>query len=538
MKVRKNKKTTEQYKQELEELNKLNNTNIKLKDGIEYDGADTKIIHICSCGKEWLVIPSSILSHRSKTCGLCYTFAEWGIDNLGENFLEKYWDYEKNNKLEINPWKIGCGSEKTIYIFCQTVNYHGSYPTMSIHFTKGHRCSYCANRKVHKQDSFGQFLIESFGHNALELYWDYNKNKKDPFTIAKQTDKKVYIKCQEKNYHDSYKISPAHFVNGRRCPYCNPRKYKVHILDSLGTLHPESLKVWSDKNKQSPYEYTPNSGKDVWWKCSKGIHDDYPRSISSSKRFYFICPECSRQVLESNMASILKQVFKYEYPDTIWEYDAGFRTNKNGISKYDIYIPRLHLLIECQSVYHDDEESKIRDKLKKEFAITNNYKYMELDNRNYSPLEAIQIFFPYIKEIPDYIDLNTNTLRNWDIKEAQKLLNQGKTFKDVANMIGTTYIAIYKAYYHKLLIIPNDYISGNKEVVCLTKDDNLVNTYKSVTEAAKDFGKKNGTSISSSLTKTPNKKGKIKEMAYGFKWMYLEDYEKMLKEKEKEESYK
>ena len=535
MKVRKNKKTTEQYKKELEEVNKLNNTNIKLKDGIEYDGADTKIIHICSCGKEWLVVPSSILFHRSKTCGLCYTFAEWGIDNLGENFLEKYWDYEKNDKFGIDPWKIGCGSEKIIYIFCQTVNYHGSYPTMSIHFTKGHRCNYCANRKVHKQDSFGQFLIESFGHNALELYWDYNKNKKDPFTIAKQTDKKVYIKCQEKNYHGSYKVSPAHFVDGKRCSYCNPRKNNVHILDSLGTLHPEVLKVWSDKNKKSPYVYTPSSSKEVWWQCSKGIHDDYPRSISSSKRFHFICPECSRQVLESNMASILKQVFKYEYPNTIWEYDAGFRTSKNGISKYDIYVPRLNLLIECQSIYHDDEESKIRDKIKRKFAIENGYRYMELDNRKYSPLEAIQIFFPHIKEIPDYIDLNTNTLRNWDIKEAQKLLNKGYTYLEVAEEVGTTYNAISHSITNKILIKPKNYIKKGRTIVCLTKDNNLVKIYESVDLAAKDLKRTNGSSISSCLTKTPHQNGCIRKTAYGFRWMYLEDYEKMLKEKEKVE---
>jgi len=95
LKAKKNKKTTEQYKLELNMINIKRNTNIKLKEGVEYDGANTKILHICSCGKEWLTAPVSILFSTSKTCGLCYTFAEWGVDNFGENFLKEYWDYEK-----------------------------------------------------------------------------------------------------------------------------------------------------------------------------------------------------------------------------------------------------------------------------------------------------------------------------------------------------------------------------------------------------------------------------------------------------------
>jgi len=108
-------KTTKQYKLELEEVNKINNTNIKLKEGIEYEGALTKIWHICSCGKDWFSTPSSIISLKSKSCGLCCSFAEKGINDLGENFLEEYWDYKTNNELGIDPWKITKQSNKKVY---------------------------------------------------------------------------------------------------------------------------------------------------------------------------------------------------------------------------------------------------------------------------------------------------------------------------------------------------------------------------------------------------------------------------------------
>ena len=111
------KKSTEQYRLELEEVNLVNNTNIKLKEGVELNNLYTKIIHICSCGKEWLVKPNNILSGNSKKCRLCLTFAECGIAKLGINFLEEYWDYKKN--YGIDPWKISCNSE--IYVFYLTI---------------------------------------------------------------------------------------------------------------------------------------------------------------------------------------------------------------------------------------------------------------------------------------------------------------------------------------------------------------------------------------------------------------------------------
>jgi len=526
--IKKVKKSTEQYKLELEEINLVNNTNIKLKEGVELNNLYTKIIHICSCGKEWSVKPNNILSGNSKKCGLCYTFAECGIDNLGINFLKEYWDYEKNKGID--PWKISYASEIYVYIFCKKVDYHGSYPIMCKHFSKGNRCGYCKGDKlVHPKDSFGQFLIDSFGDNVLEMYWDYKVNNIDPFTITKRSNKMVYIKCQKKDYHGSYGIRCPDFVDGDRCGYC--RGFKVHPLDSIGTLYPQSLIIWSDKNEKTPYEYTHGSNQEVWWKCKNGKHEDYPQIVCSTITYNFRCPECSREYMESNMATTLKQVFKHKYPDTIWEYDAGFRTNKNGISRYDIYVPNLNLLIECQSEYHDNEIRKARDKLKKQFALDNNYNFIELDYRDYSPLEAVQMFFPHIKEIPKYVDFTKDTIKNWDVKKAQKLLNEGHTFMDVANEVGTTYGAIHSALLNKGLIKPKNYQIQGEKIVCINKNNELIKIYNSVSSAAKDLGKANGTSISSCLTKKPRSDtGKIRETAFGFKWMYLVDYENMVKD--------
>ena len=103
---------------------------------------------------------------------------------------------------------------------------------------------------------------------------------------------KVWIKCQEKDYHDSYLINCNSFSGGgHRCSYCGNRE--VHPLDSLGYLYPQVFKIWSNKNIKSPYEYTPNSGQKVWWKCTDGKHKDYFRSISESNDANFKCHKCT-----------------------------------------------------------------------------------------------------------------------------------------------------------------------------------------------------------------------------------------------------
>ena len=50
-------------------------------------------------------------------------------------------------------------------------------------------------------------------------------------TLAKCSNKKVWIKCQEKDYHVPYLISCDNFIDGCRCPYC--AGMKIHPKDSF-----------------------------------------------------------------------------------------------------------------------------------------------------------------------------------------------------------------------------------------------------------------------------------------------------------------
>jgi len=134
--------------------------------------------------------------------------------------------------------------------------------------------------------------LDNIDNDFLEKYWDYNKNIINPWKIDHSSRNIIYIYCQEKEYHGSYKILCNSFINGERCGYCYGRK--VHPLDSLGKLLEEKdlLNLWSNKNNISSYEYSPMSNQNAYWKCSEGIHEDYPRKISVSNICDFRCPEC------------------------------------------------------------------------------------------------------------------------------------------------------------------------------------------------------------------------------------------------------
>lgn len=105
-------------------------------------------------------------------CKQCNSFAQWGIDNIDEDFLNLYWDYEKNG--DIDPWKIPfrARSTTTIYIKCQYDAAHESYKTYPDHFVDGARCPRCANTKTESylQETVRKYLESNYTYKLTHEY--------------------------------------------------------------------------------------------------------------------------------------------------------------------------------------------------------------------------------------------------------------------------------------------------------------------------------------------------------------------------------
>ena len=173
----------------------------------------------------------------------------------------------------------------------------------------------------------------------------------------------------------------------------------------------------------------------------------------NTNRNHVVCPNCDGRT-ESIHALVLKQMFKHYYPDTIEEDKSYTNPITNKICPTDIVNHRLKIAIEIQSQWHDFEDIKIKNKMKKEYWISKGYDFYDPDIRDYSILEMCQLFFD-INEIPEWINYEYSNKIN--IKEIQKLLNDGLTIIDIAKQLDINKHRIYDAIYNNKLYYPKDY---------------------------------------------------------------------------------
>lgn len=347
------------------------------------------------CGKEYDVELYSFARGNKSKCNYCCnsyenSFAYYIQVELGES-LNKYWNWEKNT---VNPYLINKNinkKDKKIWIYCDKVDYHndlGGYETTPYAFTTGGRCPYCHNFKVHPKDSFAQYDIDILGKDFLDKYWS-NKNTINPWNIKPHSDKKVWILCQEKDYHNDeggYEIRCDHFNKGVRCTYCGSNG-KIHPKDSFGALYPEKAKYWSENNDKSPFEVASHTHDKYNFICEKcGKEFERNMMIISRSNVGIVCNNCNSSVLEKNTSKILDKYNVKYYREYIFNDLIGVGNNN---LRFDFYLPDYNLLIECQGVQHKEwqktwmskEEFKIileHDKRKRNYCKNNNIKLLEI----------------------------------------------------------------------------------------------------------------------------------------------------------------
>lgn len=325
------------------------------------------------------------------------TLGYYMINTYGEDSIQKYW----SNLNDKTPFDYSKCSTSQVFFKCSNNN-HDDYLQKICNFVNSnHNCPYCASKRVCSQDSFAQYHIDNTDSDFLDKYWA-KSNIINPYEILPQSNKKITIQCQNKDYHQ-YQITAAGFTNGDRCPYCRKTWTKaVHPNDSLGALFPQILNIWSDKNEKSPYEYRPYSKQYVWIKCHNGIHEDKYKKVSDiTAKDAFECSECyaiqngsKLQRKVTRYVESLGYTLKHEHNCNIVCPNPATKHNL----PYDNEIVELKAIIEVHGRQHyetsglhysqakyknitPDEEFEYRkglDKMKKEYAINNGYYYIEI----------------------------------------------------------------------------------------------------------------------------------------------------------------
>lgn len=210
-------------------------------------------IQCLDCGKISDVVDSN-LKHR-KSCPNCHNGDDTKIVVNGKNFryIKRHKEivesdsstyigtYITGERLE-NGKKVRYG-ESVLRVKCSYVHCQQEYDVRLSEFTSPHkqRCTKCC----HEYENSFAYYIEQELNEPLNLYWNFDKNEKNPYCIPKYYDGKVNINCIELSYHGTYEIDCSHFVtshnmtkDGKKnpCSYCVGKK--VHYLDSIEYKEP------------------------------------------------------------------------------------------------------------------------------------------------------------------------------------------------------------------------------------------------------------------------------------------------------------
>ena len=379
---------------------------------------------------------------------------------LGLN-LDDIWNWEKNDKNNINPYEITKSSSKKVWLYCLEKDYHndyGGYEVSCNNFYRGDRCSYCSHKggkNIHPKDSFAQWGIDNFGEDFLKKYWS-SHNTLNPWKLSPQSNKKIYLYCQKHEYHNfdrennkvGYNTTCSSFYSGRRCSYCNSfASNKVHWRDSLAYNYPNIANMIAiEENNlifEDCYNITCKSNKKFYFKCLDcGNVSTNKKDLSLVMCQRYSCEFCSDGISIPNkfMANILKQL----NIDFITELSSKEFSGKNFFY-YDFYLPKYNMIIEVNGIQHYEEtnrgrnlfQEQMNDLFKHKCAKNHVDKYIVIDCR-YSELEWMKKNI--IKELSSYFDLSNI---NWELawKEGQSskviecwdLWNSGLEVKEIAN---------------------------------------------------------------------------------------------------------
>ena len=189
------------------------------------------------------------------------------------------WNWERNKGID--PSQVTLGSNMETWWKCSKGH---EWEAKINNRSHGTGCPYCAGKRILKGNNDLQTINPS-----LAMEWNYEKNgilKPDQFTA--NSGKKVWWKCSKGH---EWQATIANRNNGLGCPYCSGKKVLKGYND-LQTINNSLAKEWNyEKNGAlKPEQFTANSGKKAWWKCSKG--HEWKAAIGS-RNTGAGCPYCS-----------------------------------------------------------------------------------------------------------------------------------------------------------------------------------------------------------------------------------------------------
>ena len=255
--------------------------------------------------------------------------------------LEKEWDFDKNS---LDPKRVTAGSHKKAWWKCN--NGHEWIASVKSR-SDGSGCPYCSGRFAIKGVNDLQTVNPS-----LSDEWNSEKNGGlSPSNVLPNSGKKVWWRCKEGH---EWQTTVSKRSGGNGCPYCVGKKV-LRGFNDLQTVNPSVALEWNyQKNRGlTPSDVMPNSGKKVWWKCSKG-HEWQQKIYHRNNGVN--CPVCYSERNTSFPEFALFYYLNEAGAEVIHSYkELGY--------ELDIYIPSQGIAVEYDGFFwHKNKRKQDLDK--------------------------------------------------------------------------------------------------------------------------------------------------------------------------------
>lgn len=326
------------------------NIELNVEIGVLKSDSSKKAWFTCENGHDYERAVSSEFNKSS--CRYCKSLA-FVVPEVVSMFTEN------NNGT---AWEFGSKGDEVIELRCEK---HGVFKRVAKYITKtklrgGSPCKNCGAelRKLSEKENTPTQNNLAEKNPQLKNLWS-DKNDMDMNNFSYGSDSKVWWKCLEKNYHPDYKQSIYQKARmGAGCPYCSGRKLVKE--DSFASVYPEYVKLWSDKNSKTPYEYTRQSNKKVWFKCENGLHEDYEQTVNN-KSHGKMCVDCG---VERSRESSLKPKHSNNTIGSRKPQLIPYWSDKNEKTIYEHnYGTDQYLWWKCENGKHDDYLQKSSNKV-------------------------------------------------------------------------------------------------------------------------------------------------------------------------------
>lgn len=230
------------------------------------------------------------------------------------------WDFEKNNELGLDIWKVTKGSNKKAWWVCKKCN--STWEAM-ITNRQNQNCPYCRGLKVNETNSLEKLRPD------LSSEWNYHKNKLTPSDYVCGSNKKVWWIC-DKGHEWEAIINNRHSKH-HGCPVCAGIRI-VKGYNDISTTDPELIKFWNFDRNHDTCIFNVGSGftKKIWWKCPC-CNSEFEMKIFIMLRLNN-CPYCSgyRVNHTNSLATINPELAAQWHPTLNGELSPNDITSKSN----------------------------------------------------------------------------------------------------------------------------------------------------------------------------------------------------------------